>query len=186
MPAASAQKRARQRANKVSQGESTTSTTQTPEITSPPAPTSNSIPVPQSSAPPSSAAIDFEMFIEFCNLEDIQRFFNTVGSIQEERNLKLIWDRAFETVAGMSWWHCLLIVPTDYNLLQNNGELYPTLRRIALDYLPCQALSVPCEHLFSAGGEVVTKRWAQLGVARFEELQMMKFAWRNNIGNLAA
>ena len=97
MPAASAQKRARQRANKVSQGESTTSTTQTPEITSPPAPTSNSIPVPQSSAPPSSAAIDFETFIEFCNLEDIQRFFDTVGSTQEGRNLKLIWDRAFET-----------------------------------------------------------------------------------------
>jgi hypothetical protein len=64
--------------------------------------------------------------------------------------------------------------------------LYPTLRRIALDYLPCQASSVPCERLFSAGGEVATKRRAQLGAARFEELQMMKFAWRNNIGDLAA
>ena len=30
------------------------------------------------------------------------------------------------------------------------------------------------------------KRQAQLGAARFEELQMMKFAWRNNIGSLAA
>jgi hypothetical protein len=37
-----------------------------------------------------------------------------------------------------------------------------------------------------AGGEVATKRQAQLGAARFEELQMMKFAWRNNIGDLAA
>ena len=30
------------------------------------------------------------------------------------------------------------------------------------------------------------KRQAQLGVAQFEELQMIKFAWRNNIGDLAA
>ena len=64
--------------------------------------------------------------------------------------------------------------------------LYPTLCHIALDYLPCQASSVPCERLFSAGGEVATKRRAQLGAEQFEELQMMKFAWRNNIGDLAA
>jgi hypothetical protein len=32
----------------------------------------------------------------------------------------------------------------------------------------------------------VTKRRARLGADRFEELQMMKFAWRNNIGDLAA
>ena len=90
-------------------------------------------------------------------------------------------------VAGRCW-HCAPIVIdyADYNLLQNNRALYPTLRRITLDYLACQASSVPCERLFSAGGEVATKRWAQLGAARFEELQMMKFAWRNNIGDLAA
>jgi hypothetical protein len=75
---------------------------------------------------------------------------------------------------------------TDYNLLQINGDLYPTLRRIAIDYLPCQASSVPCERLFSAGGEVATKRRSRLGDARFEKLVMMKSAWHNNIGNIAA
>jgi hypothetical protein len=45
---------------------------------------------------------------------------------------------------------------------------------------------VPCERLFSAGGEVASKRRAQLGEARFEKLVMMKSAWKNNIGNLAA
>ena len=74
----------------------------------------------------------------------------------------------------------------DYNLLQNNGESYPTLRRIAIDYLACQASSVPCERLFSAGGEIATKRRSQLGEVRFEKLVMMKFRWRNNIGDLAA
>lgn len=75
---------------------------------------------------------------------------------------------------------------SDYNLLQNNGESYPTLRRIAIDYLACQASSVPCERLFSAGGEIATKRRSQLGEVRFEKLVMMKFRWRNNIGDLAA
>jgi len=57
---------------------------------------------------------------------------------------------------------------------------------MAIDYLACQALSVPCERLFSAGSEVATKRRAQLGEARFEKLVMMKSAWHNNIGNIAA
>lgn len=60
------------------------------------------------------------------------------------------------------------------------------MRRIALDYLPCQASSVPCERLFSGGGEIATKRRAQLGANQFEELQVMKFAWRNNIEDWAA
>jgi hypothetical protein len=71
-------------------------------------------------------------------------------------------------------------------LPQKNGEKYPTLRRIAIDYLACQASSVPCEHIFSAGGEVASNRRAQLGDVRFEKLVMMKFRWRNNIGDLAA
>jgi hypothetical protein len=80
--------------------------------------------------------------------------------------------------------HCPLTI--QLNLPQNHGASYPTLCRIALDYLTCQASSVPCERLFSAGGEVATKRRARLGAARFEELQMMKSAWRNNISDFAS
>ena len=91
----------------------------------------------------------------------------------------------------VEWWQVcamILINYADYktSMLQNNGGLYPTLRRITLDYLPCQASSVPCKWLFSSGGEVATKRQAQLGAARFEELVMMKSSWRKNIENLAA
>ena len=60
------------------------------------------------------------------------------------------------------------------------------MKRIALDYLPCQASSVPCERLFSAGGEIATKQHAQLGAERFEELQVMKFAWWNNVVDWAS
>jgi hypothetical protein len=55
--------------------------------------------------------------------------------------------------------------------IQDNGHRYLTLHRVALNFLPCQALSVPCEQLFSGGGEIVMKRRAQLGAAWFEELQ---------------
>jgi hypothetical protein len=57
---------------------------------------------------------------------------------------------------------------------------------MALDYLPCPASSVPCERLFSASKEIADDRRSRLGAKKFEELQIMKFAWRNNIPNLAA
>jgi hypothetical protein len=55
-----------------------------------------------------------------------------------------------------------------------------------LDYLACSASSVPCEHLFLAGGKIAMKRRAQLGVVLFEELQMMMSAWRKDIEGLSA
>jgi hypothetical protein len=70
-------------------------------------------------------------------------------------------------------------------LLQDNAQLYPTLACIALDVLPFQASSVPCERLFSASKLTADTRRASLGAKRFEELQIMKFAWRN-IVDLAA
>jgi hypothetical protein len=54
-----------------------------------------------------------------------------------------------------------------------------------LDFLPCQASSIACECLFSTGGEIATKRHAQLGAEQFEELQLMKFAWRDKIYDIA-
>jgi hypothetical protein len=49
-----------------------------------------------------------------------------------------------------------------------------------------QASSVPCERLFSASKQVADDRRARLGSKRFEELQLMKFAWRQNIADIAA
>jgi hypothetical protein len=80
----------------------------------------------------------------------------------------------------------LYFLSPHHGTCQDNGHCYPTLRRVALDFLPCQASSVPCERLFSGGGEIATKRRARLGAEHFEELQMMKFVWRNNIGDLVA
>ncbi|KAM6492459.1 hypothetical protein JOM56_012183 [Amanita muscaria] len=49
-----------------------------------------------------------------------------------------------------------------------------------------QASSVPCERLFSAGKLIATDRRASLGTNRFEELQLLKSAWKNNIHDIAA
>jgi hypothetical protein len=64
---------------------------------------------------------------------------------------------------------------------QNHASLFPTLARIALDILPCQASSVPCERLFSTSKQTADLRRSSLGAKRFEELQVMKFAWRTKI-----
>ena len=91
------------------------------------------------------------------------------------------------------WWQVrklflfnLIVLNVLYYKQQNNHKLYPTLGRIALDILPIPASSVPCERLFSAAKEIADDRRSRLGPKTFEELQIMKFAWRNNIPDLAA
>ena len=68
---------------------------------------------------------------------------------------------------------------------QDHAALFPTLARIALDILPCHASSVPCERLFSASKQTADLCQSSLGSKRFEELQIMKFAWRNKIHDTA-
>ena len=64
----------------------------------------------------------------------------TMGKGREGGSLELRWnlkDRPGDVTKDtdiVEWW-------------QNHAVLFPTLAQIALDILPCQALSVPCEHL---------------------------------------
>ena len=62
----------------------------------------------------------------------------------------------------------------------------PTLGKISLNILPIPASSVPCEHLFLGAKEVATECRSRLRVEHFEQLQIMKFMWKNCIGDLAA
>lgn len=71
-------------------------------------------------------------------------------------------------------------------LCQDHAQLYPTLARIALDVLPAQASSVPCERLFLGSKQIATDRRAQLGPSVFEELVIMKSAWGSNLYDMAA
>jgi hypothetical protein len=60
------------------------------------------------------------------------------------------------------------------------------LARIALDVLPAQASSVPCERLFSASKQIATDRRSCLGPIVFEELVIMRSAWGPKLLDLAA
>ena len=50
---------------------------------------------------------------------------------------------------------------------------------MALDYLPIQASSVPCERVFSSSAETDTSRRNQLSPVLMEALQMLKFSINN-------
>ena len=55
-----------------------------------------------------------------------------------------------------------------------------------MDVLPSQALSVPCERLFSGTKQTATDRRASLGPVVFEELTIMDSAWKPKLRDLAA
>lgn len=61
---------------------------------------------------------------------------------------------------------------------------YPTLRRIARDYLAIQGSSTPSECAFSSGGITGTSRWSSLTMEIFQALQILKSAYRN--GHISA
>ena len=46
---------------------------------------------------------------------------------------------------------------------------------MAMDYLPIQALAIPCEHIFSLSTKTDTKRRNHIGPLMMEALQMLKF-----------
>ena len=56
--------------------------------------------------------------------------------------------------------------------LQVSWSAYPTLIQIAMDYLPIQASSVPCECVFSSSAETMTKHQNCISLVLMEALQM--------------
>lgn len=62
-------------------------------------------------------------------------------------------------------------------------EDYPTLFAIAMDYLPIQASSVPCERAFSSSAETDTVRRNRISPLLMEALQMLKFGFKNETFN---
>jgi hypothetical protein len=63
--------------------------------------------------------------------------------------------------------------------MSDNQKDFPTVYWIALDYMPVQALAVPCERVFSSASETDTKRRNRLNPNLFEVLQVMKFAMQH-------
>lgn len=60
--------------------------------------------------------------------------------------------------------------------IQINKAEFPTLFSIALDYLPIQASSVPCERVFSSAKETDTLKRNRIHPVLMEALQTLKFS----------
>lgn len=61
---------------------------------------------------------------------------------------------------------------------KTHQKQYPTLYAMAVDYLPIQATSVPCERAFSSSAETDTKKRTRLHPTLVESLQLMKFYFK--------
>lgn len=64
--------------------------------------------------------------------------------------------------------------------------MYLTLACIAIDVLPAQASSVPCEQLFSGSKQIATDCQASLGHVVFKELVIMKSVWGPDLYDIVA
>jgi hypothetical protein len=58
---------------------------------------------------------------------------------------------------------------------QVNGTTFPTLFKMAMNYLPVQASAVPCERIFSLSAETDMKKQNRISPLLMEALQMLKF-----------
>jgi hypothetical protein len=129
---------------------------------------------------------DFDLF----RLKRITKDNEEGWTSELRRYLKDIPEDVTKDMDIVKWWQVCYSIFTYLHpisiRLQDHTQLYPTLARIALDILPCQASSVPCERLFSGSKQSAVDRRASLGAERFEELQIMKFAWREKIIDVAA
>jgi hypothetical protein len=57
---------------------------------------------------------------------------------------------------------------------------FPTIFRIAMDYLPIQASAVPCERVFSSSAETDTKKRNRIRPELMEAIQVLKFVLKKS------
>jgi hypothetical protein len=72
------------------------------------------------------------------------------------------------------------------NVVQLHREEFPTIFAIAMDYLPIQASSVPCEQAFLSSSETDMVRQNCISPILMEALQMLKFAVWNTLINFTS
>jgi len=66
------------------------------------------------------------------------------------------------------------------SFFQNHALRYPTLARVARDYLAIQGSAVKCERAFSSSGQTITDRRNSLHPQTVGALQILKSAYANN------
>jgi hypothetical protein len=69
---------------------------------------------------------------------------------------------------------------------QGHQDEFPTIFRMALDYLPIQASAVPCEQAFSSSAETDTNRRNCVSPNLMEVLQIIKYSIWNDLVDFTA
>jgi len=105
--------------------------------------------------------------------------------------LKTMWQDVKKDTNIVKWWQVSslcskIILFTNLNGPKDHAHVYPMLACIVLDVLPSQALSIPCERLFSSTKQVATDHQASLGPIVFEEVTITKSAWGPGLCDIAA
>jgi hypothetical protein len=62
--------------------------------------------------------------------------------------------------------------------MQEHQNQYPRIFRLAMDIIPIQASSVPCERVFSSGKQTMSPRRSRISAQLMEALQILKFSIR--------
>ena len=121
---------------------------------------------------------------------------NAVQAIQEQSYVagephdelqQYLTNGAEQTQDIIGWWGVSLIevlVCCTHIWCSQSNTRYPTLRKIAHDYLAIQGSATPSECAFSSGGITGCSRWNRLQTNIFEALQLLKSAYWN--GHISA
>jgi hypothetical protein len=64
--------------------------------------------------------------------------------------------------------------------MQSKCKGYPIIFVIAMDHIPIQSSSVPCERAFSSSAETDTKKCNRISPMLMEALQILKFDFKKN------
>jgi len=107
-----------------------------------------------------------------------------IQSLNAEVDTYLAVPISIETDSISFWQVCGIfdLISTCLHCLKENQDAFPTLFRLAMDILPIQASSVPCERVFSSSKETITARRNSLGPSLVEALQLLKYATKKGRG----
>jgi hAT family C-terminal dimerisation region len=117
---------------------------------------------------------------------------NTQQSVKEEYATyvmgALSGDSVFDT---LGFWKVrsfckFIIMFILINCRQTYEHTFPTIFRIAMDYLPIQASAVPCERVFSSSAETDTKKRNRILPELMEALQVLKYSLKKSRLNFTA
>ena len=110
---------------------------------------------------------------------------SSITSVEEEfRQYSTSMLPRLGSIESLKFWqvrvgsHFRQYIILNFHFSQANESVFPTLFAMAMDYLPIQSLSVPCERAFSSSAEMDTKKRNRIHPTLMEALQLLKYAYK--------